>query len=232
MPPSAPRSLTAPSSSRSRDSVAWVVSMPSASSSASSSLWLRTCWRETSSTIRACRVGARAAPRSGRGVAGAGRRVLIGALQQPGQQRLLGVQPVLRLVPDRAARAVEHRVGDLVAAVRGQAVQGDRAGRGAVEQRVVDLQGAERRRPVAAVGLLPHRDPGVGDDDLGAVDRGVRVGDQRRRCRRSPRRGPWRRAGRPAAGVNPSGAQTRTCRPAVTPPSSSECAMLFAPSPR
>ena len=34
------------------------------------------------------------------------------------------------------------------------------------------------------------------------------------------------------SGANPSGAQIRTCRPAVTPPSSSECAMLFAPSPR
>ena len=35
-----------------------------------------------------------------------------------------------------------------------------------------------------------------------------------------------------ASGVKPSGAHTRTCSPAVTPPSSSECAMLFAPSPR
>ena len=88
------------------------------------------------------------------------------------------MQPVLRLVPDGAAGPVEDRVGDLVAAVGGQAVQRDRTGRGAVEQGVVHLQRAERRRAVAAVGLLAHRDPGVGDDDLGTLDGRVRVGDR------------------------------------------------------
>src|SRR5882724_9102666 len=37
-------------------------------------------------------------------------------------QRLLGVQPVLGLVPDHALRPVDHLGGDLLAAVRGQAV--------------------------------------------------------------------------------------------------------------
>ena len=50
-----------------------------------------------------------------------------GPPQQPGQQRLLRVQPVLGLVEHRAGRAVHHLVGDLLAAVRRQAVQHDRA---------------------------------------------------------------------------------------------------------
>ncbi|SLH38744.1 Uncharacterised protein [Mycobacteroides abscessus subsp. abscessus] len=54
-PPSAARSFTAPSSSRSRERVAWVVSMPSAASRAASSDWLRTAWAESSSTMRDCR---------------------------------------------------------------------------------------------------------------------------------------------------------------------------------
>ena len=44
-------------------------------------------------------------------------------LQQPHQQRLLGVQPVLGLVPHRAVRAVDHLVGDLVSPVSRKAVQ-------------------------------------------------------------------------------------------------------------
>ena len=49
--------------------------------------------------------------------------VITDPLQQPHQQRLLRVQPVLGLVPHRAVRAVDHLVGDLVAAVRRKAVQ-------------------------------------------------------------------------------------------------------------
>ena len=53
--PSAPRSLTAPSSSRSRDRVAWVTWMPSAASSSASSVCERTARPRIRSTIRACR---------------------------------------------------------------------------------------------------------------------------------------------------------------------------------
>ena len=48
--------------------------------------------------------------------------------KQPDQQRLLGVQAVLRLVPDDALRSVDDVGGDLVAAVGREAVQEDRVG--------------------------------------------------------------------------------------------------------
>ena len=67
------------------------------------------------------------------------------------EQRLLRVPAVLGLVPDALALAVEHRRGDLLARVRGQAVQRERARRGAVEQRVVDPVGGERGAALAAV---------------------------------------------------------------------------------
>ncbi len=47
------------------------------------------------------------------------------ACEQRGQQGLLRVQPVLGLIPDGGAGAVEHRLVDLLAVVRGQAVQHD-----------------------------------------------------------------------------------------------------------
>src|SRR5690606_32254500 len=53
--PPAVRTFTAPSSSRSRDSVAWVTCTPCAASSSASSVWERTLRERTSSTIRACR---------------------------------------------------------------------------------------------------------------------------------------------------------------------------------
>ena len=79
------------------------------------------------------------------------------------QQRLLGVQPVLGLVPDRGALAVERVRRDLLARVGGQAVQRDRARPRAVKQLIVQLVGRERRS--LAVGLLvAHADPDVGVD--------------------------------------------------------------------
>jgi hypothetical protein len=88
------------------------------------------------------------------------------------------VQPVFGLVPDRAVGRVEDLVGDLVAAVGGQAVQRDRARPRAGHQRRVDLQRAEGRRAVEAVVLLAHRHPRVGDDDVRTLDGGVRIGHQ------------------------------------------------------
>ena len=48
--------------------------------------------------------------------------------EQPHEQRLLHVKPVLGLIPHARARALERGVVDLLAAVRGQAVQDDRLG--------------------------------------------------------------------------------------------------------
>src|SRR5882724_512142 len=125
-PPSAPRSLTAPSSSRSRDSVAWVTSMPSSASIAASSVWLCTDCEDRIEMMRACRptrvaevmprlplapVLARTSLRSSLALVFGKSCLDSRSLQQPHQQRLLGVQPVLGLVPHRAARSVDDLVG-------------------------------------------------------------------------------------------------------------------------
>ena len=103
------------------------------------------------------------------------------------------------------AVAVEHGGGDLLAGVGGQAVQRDGAGRGAVEQRVVDPVGREVR--AAAVGgvLVAHRHPHVGVDRVGAARpprpgrrRARRRPRPRARSRRARRRRPRRRPARPS----------------------------------
>ena len=70
--------------------------------------------------------------------------------EQPFQQRLLGVTSVLGLIPDALALPVEDLGGDLLARVRGQAVQRDGVRRGAVEQRVVDAVGRQCARGASA----------------------------------------------------------------------------------
>src|SRR5437879_10439433 len=107
--------------------------MPSSASRAASSPWLLIDDDDRTATMRACRPA-----RVVSGVALlwviapllliASLCIVDGAaslrpLQQPHQQRLLGVQPVLGLVPDRAARSVHHLVGDLVPAMGRKAMQ-------------------------------------------------------------------------------------------------------------
>src|SRR5579875_3524634 len=101
---------------------------------------------------------------------------VLGAADQPLEQRLLGVAAVLRLIPDPLAVAVEHLGGDLVARMGGQAVQRDRAGTGEVEQRVVDAVGRQvDTAPFGGLGRIAHRHPHVGVDGVGAVRGGVRI---------------------------------------------------------
>src|ERR671916_124396 len=72
--------------------------------------------------------------------------VLVGArAEQLDEQGLLGVEAVLGLVVDDRARAVEHGVGYLLAAVGRQAVHHQGPGAGGVEQGVVDLVRGEDR---------------------------------------------------------------------------------------
>src|SRR5438876_12328502 len=79
------------------------------------------------------------------------------ASEQVEDHGFLRVQAVLRLVQHDRARAVEDRVGDLLAAVRGQAVHDERARLGEADQRVVELVAAEGLLPLHLLRLLPHR---------------------------------------------------------------------------
>ena len=91
------------------------------------------------------------------------------------------MQAVLRLVPDDGLRTVEHRSVDLLAPVRRQAVQHDRVGGGLRHQLLGDRVRHERRLAQLGLGLLTHRDPGVGGHDVRAgeqlveADRGAGV---------------------------------------------------------
>src|SRR6476620_4830518 len=92
---------------------------------------------------------------------GCGIRQAYSAVEQELQQGLLGVAAILRLVPNRLARAVQNRLGDLLARVGREAVQRDRAVGGAVEQGVVDPVGRERSAPLVGGALVAHGDPDV-----------------------------------------------------------------------
>src|SRR5215208_3341123 len=113
--------------------------------------------------------------------AGCGRSAVAG--EQRLEQRLLGVQTVLRLIPDGGALAVENVLGDLLAGVGGEAMQHDRPVGSFREQVGVEPVGLERAAPRVGV-LVAHAHPDVGVDRIGAGDGLARVaGVQRRQAR-------------------------------------------------
>ena len=77
------------------------------------------------------------------------------------------MQAILGLIEHGRLRAIHHRVGDLLAAVRRQAVHEERVLVCAVHQRTVDLVGLEDVMAARLV-LLVHGYPGIGDDQIGA----------------------------------------------------------------
>src|SRR5580693_2673814 len=97
------------------------------------------------------------------------------SLKAPGQNPLLRVQPVLGLVEHHRLRAVDHLVGDLLAAMGRQAVHEDGVGLGARHQPRIDLIALEQVVAPRAVAVA-HGDPGVGHDAVGALDGFFRVG--------------------------------------------------------
>ena len=102
-------------------------------------------------------------------------------LHQPHQQGLLGVQPVLGFIPNRAVHAVDHVIGDLVSSVRRKAVQNNHIRLRTFDETGVYLEGSKRSHPVETVVLLTHRRPRVGDEHVGTVGGGVRIGRHRHR---------------------------------------------------
>ncbi len=71
--------------------------------------------------------------------------------------------------------AVEDVGGDLLARVRGQAVEDDRVGIGLGEQRLVDRPAVERRQALAPLCFLAHARPDVRDDDVSSANGLARI---------------------------------------------------------
>src|SRR5580765_4228062 len=88
-------------------------------------------------------------------------RLIVGLGDGQREQRLLGVEAVLGLVPGCALRAVQDILGDLVAEVRRQAMEDDRVRVGEREQLAVNpVVGEVPGAPLALV-LLAHARPDV-----------------------------------------------------------------------
>src|SRR5690606_27452740 len=86
------------------------------------------------------------------------------------EERLLSVEPILRLVPDAALRAVDDLGADLLAAMGGEAMEEDPALRGPSHERLVDQETGEGLPPGLRLGLLAHAGPDVGRDHIRALD--------------------------------------------------------------
>src|SRR5215469_8539046 len=98
-------------------------------------------------------------------------------LQAPGENTLLGMQPVLGLVPNYRLRAVDDPRGDLLATFCWQAMHEDRVWLGLGHKQLVD---PISRQHVVAIdaGCNAHGDPGIGNDAIRAGDSLRWVGHQ------------------------------------------------------
>src|SRR5512135_1575171 len=105
------------------------------------------------------------------GVDGVGSLMVPVSSHQGGEQGLLNVQPVLRLVPYAGLPAFNDLGGDFLAPVGGQAVQEDGVGVGEPHQLRVHRIAAKRVAAGFCLGLLPHRSPHVGVHDMRALGR-------------------------------------------------------------
>src|SRR5207237_8721290 len=103
-----------------------------------------------------------------------------------------GAHAVLGLVEDDGLRAVDHRIGDLLTAVRREAMHHPRASRRACQESVVDLQASEILSTPLLLRLLAHAGPDVRIHDVGVAQCGVHVVRDREGCgsRTQPHRAP------------------------------------------
>src|SRR5438105_2172770 len=90
-------------------------------------------------------------------------------------KRFLGMEAVLRLVPDGALRAIENVLGDLLAVMGGQTMEDDRVAARVGYERRIDAEAAEIAEPTLAVLFLPHARPDVRVEDVGAACSSLRI---------------------------------------------------------
>src|SRR5207248_8923618 len=108
------RTLTAPSSSRSRETVACVAITPSLARRSTTCAWLVTAFCSSNRAMRCCRCGFASLMM---------RRASYVLHEKPVQEAPLGVEAVLGLLPHQTLRAFEHRRRDLFAAVGREAME-------------------------------------------------------------------------------------------------------------
>ena len=203
----------APRSSRSRDTVAWVATTPSAASSSTSCAWLVTgVLLEQARRSRCWRWGL-AEPGRGRSRSRPAHASARAATQQRPGRRACGCAACATT----RLRGPSITVGgDLLAPVGGQAVQEDGAGRRPPPSaRSSTVKPSKARRRAVGLGLLAHRRPHVGvarrrRPSTASCGRGASPtasAPSGRGCGRGRRRRGRSRAGRP----------TRTCMPRHAP---------------
>src|SRR5215468_1089989 len=120
---------------------------------------------------------------SGPNRAGEGRKrgslPTTGSRQAPGEDALLRMQAVLRLVEHHRLRSIDYFGGHFLAAMGRQAMHEDGVRLGLFHQPLIDLIAAQQivsaRRAGAVRILIAHRYPGIGDDAVGATYDGLGV---------------------------------------------------------
>ena len=95
-------------------------------------------------------------------------------VQAPGQEALLGMQPILGFIEDNRLRTVDDLIGHLLAAVCGQAMHEQRIRSGLGHQAGIDLVPLEDVVPKLAVAIA-HRHPCIGNHAVRILDRGIRI---------------------------------------------------------
>src|SRR5262249_46201735 len=108
------------------------------------------------------------------------RNALTGAsAEEEGKQRLLRVEAVLGLVPYGGVVAVDRARRDLLARMRGQAVEDDRRRRRELQEPRGEAVRLEVAQPLLPLRLLPERDPDVRDEHVRAARRLLWVAHER-----------------------------------------------------
>src|SRR5256712_3741885 len=89
--------------------------------------------------------------------------------EEPGQDRLLRMQTVLRLIEDDGLGPVDHLVRDLESSMGRQAMHHDRILLRVIDECGVDLVQAEHLLAFLFLFLLAHRNPDIRVDDIGTL---------------------------------------------------------------
>jgi hypothetical protein len=90
------------------------------------------------------------------------------------------MQPVFGFVENHRMRPIQHLVGDLLAAMRRQAVHEDGVGLGLGDQPAIDLIAFEQVVATCAIAVA-HRDPGIRHHAIYAAHRLLGIGPKRDR---------------------------------------------------